>query len=225
MQQRVAQLQVVDDRGTGARRRVLRTSAPRTTPTCQPRCLGPQRQLGLLAVGEVALVEQPHVARGTRAGPASACRGGSRRAPSPRRPWPGPGWRRSSGRRPASGRRRRRPTPARPGAGPSTASTSRAQAARRAGLASWGHTASHGAGSWAQEPAEADVGAGPEAGVGAQLEHVDVGRAAPPRTAPRPPGREPLSTTTIAGRRARLGEERAATRVAATRLRLVRGAR
>ena len=103
-------------RRRGSRRACCGRRRPAPPRPASPACLGPDGQLGLLAVGEVALVEQADVARGTRAGRASACRAGSRPAPSPRPRWPARGWRRSSGRRPGSGRRRRRPRPARPAA-------------------------------------------------------------------------------------------------------------
>ena len=83
-QQRVAQLQVVD----GGRRAMptygLRDHGAAHQPASPTRRVGPQREVGLLAVGEVALVEQPDVARGTAAGRASACRADGRPAPTPR---------------------------------------------------------------------------------------------------------------------------------------------
>jgi hypothetical protein len=59
-QQGVAELQVVDDLGVGPNVLVAHLGTPHHADLPAP-LAGPQGQLGLLAVGEVALVEEPHV--------------------------------------------------------------------------------------------------------------------------------------------------------------------
>ena len=164
----------------------LRTIAPRTSPTSQPGGAGPQPEVGLLAVGEVALVEQADLFEARGPGHAAACRADGPRAPSLRPPRRGRGCRRSRGRPPVSPRRRSRRTPS-PARGRASSTSS-----MRARQPTAGQRVVRCEGDPLPVPgpvepmAEAGVRGGAEAAVGAEVDHLDVLGQPSPQLRPRP---------------------------------------
>ncbi len=115
----------------------LTTTAPADEARLPPDGGGPQREVGLLAVREVPLVEQADLHEELAAGQHQRAVGMSGRLPPLRHRRRARGCRRSTGRRPAWRRRRSRRWPARRAAGRRRRSSMRARQSG-AGSASWG---------------------------------------------------------------------------------------
>ena len=154
------------------------TMAPRIRPGLPPGRLGPQGQVGLLAVGEVALVEQADLLEHLAGGRASACRAGARPAPTPRSRVAGarmpPKYGSTIGVAPSP-----KSAQASPARGPlphgleHPGQAVRAPARRRAGPAR--PSRRRPAAGWASTCRKPGVGAGPEPAVAGQLQELDAG--------------------------------------------------
>ena len=180
-EQGVAQLEVVDHRGPGPDVHVADLGAPHD-PDLPAGGLGPDGQLGLLAVGEVALVEQPHVLQ--------APAGGQHERPvgiAGRLPALGDGGGGRDGAEVAVDDRGQAVADVggrQPGPGLGLAGGHQAGEASGQGPGVVGAHRQPVGGVVGQEPAEPGVGTRPEPGVGAQLEDVDGGRQAADRGQP-----------------------------------------